>query len=58
MTIDKQYHGDLEADALRARCSTAMTEVKGSAGYVAIEHVTGTPERRAREASCCSTAAR
>jgi len=40
MTIDKQYHGDLEA-AANGEMLTAMTEVKGSAGYVAIEHVTG-----------------
>jgi hypothetical protein len=41
MTIDKEYHGDLEA-AAKGEMLTAMTEVKGSAGYVAIEHVTGT----------------
>ena len=40
-TLDKQYHGDLEASA-KGTMLTAGTEVKGSAGYVAIERVTGT----------------
>jgi hypothetical protein len=41
MTIDKQFHGDLEA-ASKGQMLTGMTDVKGSAGYVAIERVTGT----------------
>src|SRR5271163_5015908 len=41
MSIDKQFHGDLEATS-KGQMLTAMTEVKGSAGYVAIERVTGT----------------
>jgi Protein of unknown function (DUF3224) len=41
MSIDKQYHGDLEATS-KGQMLAAMTEVKGSAGYVAIERVTGT----------------
>jgi hypothetical protein len=40
MSIDKQFHGDLEATS-KGQMLTAMTEVKGSAGYVAIERVTG-----------------
>ncbi len=40
MTMDKQYHGDLEARSI-GQGLTAMTDVKGSAGYVAIERVTG-----------------
>ena len=40
LSIDKQYHGDLEASG-KGQMLTAMTEVKGSAGYVAIERVTG-----------------
>jgi hypothetical protein len=40
MSLDKQYHGDLEA-ASKGEMLTAGTGVKGSAGYVAIEHVTG-----------------
>ena len=40
MTIDKQIHGDLEATS-KGTMLTAGTEVKGSAGYVAIERVTG-----------------
>ncbi len=41
MTIDKQFHGDLEA-ASKGQMLTAMTDIKGSAGYVAVERVTGT----------------
>jgi hypothetical protein len=41
MSIDKQIHGDLEATT-QGEMLTAMTSVKGSAGYVAIERVTGT----------------
>jgi hypothetical protein len=41
MTIEKQIHGDLEATS-KGTMLTAGTEVKGSAGYVAIERVTGT----------------
>jgi hypothetical protein len=41
MSIDKVYHGDLEATSKGQMLST-VTEVKGSAGYVAIERVTGT----------------
>jgi hypothetical protein len=41
MTIDKQFHGDLEATS-KGQMLSAGTPVKGSAGYVAIERVTGT----------------
>jgi len=41
MTIDKQFHGDLEATS-KGQMLSAATDVKGSAGYVAIERVTGT----------------
>lgn len=41
MSIDKQWHGDLEGTS-RGVMLTAGTDVKGSAGYVAIERVTGT----------------
>ncbi len=41
MLIDKQFHGDLEATG-KGQMLTAMTTTKGSAGYVAIEHVSGT----------------
>jgi len=40
MSIEKQFHGDLEATS-RGQMLTAMTQVKGSAGYVAIEMVAG-----------------
>lgn len=40
MSIDKQYHGDLEATSIGEMLS-AGTSVKTSAGYVAIERVSG-----------------
>jgi hypothetical protein len=45
MTIDKQFHGDLDATS-KGQMLSAMTEVKGSAGYVAMERVTGTLQGR------------
>lgn len=41
MVLDKRFSGDLEATS-RGQMLTAMSSVKGSAGYVAIERVTGT----------------
>ena len=41
MSIDKQFHGDLEGTS-QGEMLSAMTEVKGSAGYVAIERVSAT----------------
>lgn len=41
MSIDKQFHGDLEGTS-KGEMLAARTAVKGSAGYVAIERVTGT----------------
>jgi hypothetical protein len=41
MIIDKQYHGALEGTA-KGEMLTAMTPIKGSAGYVAVEHVSAT----------------
>ena len=46
LSIDKRFHGDLEA-ASKGEMLSAVTEVKGSAGYVAIERVTGTLGGRA-----------
>jgi hypothetical protein len=40
MSIEKQFHGDLEATS-QGEMLMAMTEVKGSAGYVAVERVSG-----------------
>lgn len=40
MSIEKAIHGDLQATT-RGEMTSAMTDVKGSAGYVAIERVTG-----------------
>jgi Protein of unknown function (DUF3224) len=39
--LDKQYHGDLEATS-KGEMLGAGDPAKGNAGYVAIEHVTGT----------------
>ncbi|NJK45329.1 MAG: DUF3224 domain-containing protein [Pleurocapsa sp. SU_196_0] len=39
--IDKQFHGELEAHSVGEMLS-ALTDVPGSAGYVALEWVTGT----------------
>jgi hypothetical protein len=41
MLIDKQFRGDLEATS-RGQMLAARTAVEGSAGYVALEEVTGT----------------
>jgi len=41
MSIDKQFYGDLEATS-KGEMLAAATEVKGSAGYVAMERVSGT----------------
>ena len=41
MSIDKQFHGDLEATS-KGEMLTAVTAIKNSAAYVAIERVTGT----------------
>ena len=45
MSIDKQFHGDLEASS-KGQMLAAMTEVQGSAGYVAMERVSGTLQGR------------
>jgi hypothetical protein len=45
MTIDKQFYGDLDGTS-KGQMLTGMTEVKGSAGYVAIEKVSGTLKGR------------
>lgn len=41
MSIDKKFHGDLEGTS-QGEMLAAMGGVKGSAGYVAMEKVTGT----------------
>ncbi len=41
MSLDKQFHGDLEATS-KGEMLAIMTGVEGSAGYVALERVTGT----------------
>ncbi len=45
MTIEKQYHGDLDATG-KGEMLTASTTEKGSGVYVAVEHVTGTLQGR------------
>ena len=46
MSLDKRFTGDL-AGTGQGQMLTAMTAVAGSAGYVAIERVTGTLHGRA-----------
>jgi hypothetical protein len=41
MSLDKQFHGDLEGMS-KGEMLSARTDVKESAGYVAIERITGT----------------
>jgi hypothetical protein len=41
MTIDKQFHGDLEATS-KGQMLTGMSAVEGSGAYVAVERVEGT----------------
>src|SRR5580700_3786922 len=41
MSFDKQFHGDIQGTS-KGQMLIAGTDVKGSAGYVAIERVTGT----------------
>ncbi|MGH8157106.1 MAG: DUF3224 domain-containing protein [Rhodanobacter sp.] len=41
MALDKQYHGDLEASG-KGQMLAIRTAVEGSAGYVALERVSGT----------------
>jgi len=41
MSIAKKFRGDLEG-ASQGEMMTAMTDIEGSAGYVALERVTGT----------------
>lgn len=41
MTADKQYHGDLEGTG-KGEMLSALSDVKGSGTYVAIERVSGT----------------
>jgi hypothetical protein len=45
MTLDKQYHGDLDATG-KGQMLTAGSAVKGSRAYVAIEKVTGSLQGR------------
>ncbi len=45
MSIEKQFHGDLEGTS-KGEMLTAGTPVKNSAGYVAIERVSGVLEGR------------
>src|SRR5438132_14315375 len=45
MSIDKQFHGDVEGTS-RGQMLTGGTAIKNSAGYVAIERVTGSLKGR------------
>jgi hypothetical protein len=46
MSIDKQFHGDLEGTSRGFMLASSATIVKGSGGYVAMERVTGTLKGR------------
>jgi hypothetical protein len=45
MSMDTQFHGDLEASS-QGEMLSAGTDTRGSAGYVAIERVTGALDGR------------
>lgn len=45
MTLDKQFHADLEGTSKGVMLAVS-TSVKGSAGYVAMEKITGTLKGR------------
>jgi hypothetical protein len=45
LSIDKQYHGDLDAFS-KGQMLAVGTDVKGSAGYVAMERVDGSLQGR------------
>jgi len=45
MSIDKQFHGDLEATS-KGEMLSAVSSVRGSAGYVALERVNGALQGR------------
>lgn len=45
MSLDKTYHGSLQATS-KGEMLAAMGAVQGSAGYVAVERVTGTLQGR------------
>ena len=45
MALDKRFHGDLEGSS-EGEMLTAGTDVKGSAGYVAMERVSATLQGR------------
>ncbi len=42
MSLDKQFHGDLEGTSKGQMLAVSSTDVQGSAGYVAMERVNGT----------------
>lgn len=45
MSIDKQFHGDLQGTS-KGEMLSVLSEAKGSGGYVAMERVTGTLQGR------------
>lgn len=46
MSLDKRFHGELDAASV-GQMLAIRSAVEGSAGYVAMEHVTGTLQGRA-----------
>ena len=55
LRLDKRFHGDLVATSV-GEMLAAGTEVQGSAGYVALERITG-PSAAETVRLCCNTAA-
>ena len=45
MSLEKQFHGDLEASS-KGQMLAVMTDIQGSAGYVALERVNGVLDGR------------
>ncbi|MFZ0704712.1 MAG: DUF3224 domain-containing protein [Candidatus Korobacteraceae bacterium] len=46
MSLDKQFHGDLEATSVGEMLTAMSSGVQGSGAYVAVERITGTLQGR------------
>ena len=46
MSLDKQFHGDLEASSVGEMLTAMSSSVQGSGAYVAVERITGTLQGR------------
>ena len=54
MSLDKRFHGDLEGSS-NGEMLSFTTEVKGSAGYVAMERISGELNGPAGRLPCSTT---